>query len=283
MAAHAPTEQVPPSPLRAGRRALFALPERAWRPSALVARNFFVEVRAVPYVWVSGLLEPVLYLLSIGIGIGHWVGKVPGPGGTLVPYAAFVAPGLLATSAMNGAIYECTTNIFAKLHWAKLYDAVVATPLGPTDIAAAEVGFATLRSFVYAGVFLATMAALGDVRSWWAVLCLPSATLVGAAFASAGFAASCFMRSWTDFDKVQLVVMPLFLFSATFYPLSELPRWLQFVVEALPLYPGVALCREFSLGHPSAAAAAGYIAYLAALAVLAGEVSRRRVRKLLTP
>ena len=259
-----------------------SLAERARRPSALVARNFFVQVRAVPYVWASGLLEPILYLLSIGIGIGHLVGKVPGPGGALVPYAAFVAPGLLATSAMNGAIYECTTNIFAKLHWAKLYDAVVATPLGPTDIAVAEVGFATFRCFLYAGVFLATMAALGDVRSWWAIMCLPAATLVGAAFASAGFAASCFMRSWTDFDKVQMVAMPLFLFSATFYPLSELPRWLQLVVEALPLYPGVALCRQFSLGHPSASAF-GYIIYLSVLALLAGEVSRRRVTKLLTP
>ena len=259
-----------------------SLAERARRPCALVTRNFSVQVRAVPYVWVSGLLEPIFYLLSIGIGIGHLVGKVAGPGGALVPYAAFVAPGLLATSAMNGAIYECTTNIFAKLHWAKLYDAVVATPLGPTDIAVAEVGFATFRCFVYASVFLATMAALGDVRSWWAIMCLPSATLVGAAFASAGFAASCFMRSWTDFDKVQMVVMPLFLFSATFYPLSELPRWLQLVVEAMPLYPGVALCRQFSLGHPSASAF-GYIIYLGALALLAGEVSRRRVTKLLTP
>ena len=105
--------------------------DRARRPGALVARNFSVQVRAVPYVWATGLLEPLLYLLSIGIGLGHLIGKVPGPGGGLVPYAAFVAPGLLATSAMNGAIYECTGNIFAKLHWTKLYDAVIATPWRP--------------------------------------------------------------------------------------------------------------------------------------------------------
>lgn len=258
-----------------------SLPRRASRPLSLVSRNFFVQ-RAVPYVWVTGLVEPVLYLLSIGVGIGHLVGKVPGPGGAVVPYAAFVAPGLLATSAMNGAVYESTTNIFAKLHWQKLYDAVVATPLGPADIAVAEVGFATFRCLLYGGVFLATMAAFGDTRSWWALFCLPCATLVGAAFASAGFAASCFMRSWTDFDKVNLVSVPLFLFSATFYPLSELPRSLQFVVEALPLYPGVALCRQFSLGHPSLSAL-GYTAYLVALVLLAGLVSRRRVAALLTP
>jgi lipooligosaccharide transport system permease protein len=249
---------------------------------AFVSRNFSVQVRAVPYVWASGLVEPFLYLLSIGIGIGHLVGKLPGPRGTLVPYAAFVAPGLLATAAMNGAIYECTINIFAKIHWQKLYDSVIATPLSPGDIAVAEVGFATFRCALYASVFLGVMAVFGDTRSWWALLCIPSATLVGAAFASAGFASSCYMRSWTDFDKIQLVSMPLFLFSATFYPLSELPRWVQVVVEALPLYQGVALCRQLSLGDPSASAL-GHGAYLVALAVLAGYLSRRRVAKILTP
>lgn len=265
-----------------GRRARPVLAGRLRRPWALVARNFSVQVRAVPYVWASGLVEPFLYLLSIGIGIGHLVGKLPGPGGTLVPYAAFVAPGLLATSAMNGAIYECTMNIFSKLHWQKLYDAIIATPLGPHDIALAEVGFATFRCFMYACVFLATMVGFGDTRTWWALLCIPAATLVGAAFASAGFASSCYMRSWTDFDKIELVVMPLFLFSATFYPLSELPRSLQVVVEVLPLYPGVALCRQLALGHPSFSAF-GYVAYLLAVVVVANYVSRRRVTKLLTP
>ena len=114
-------------------------------PAALVARNFSVQVRAAPYVWATGLIEPLLYLLSIGVGLGHLVGRVPGPGGRPVPYADFVAPGLLATSAMNGAIYECTGNIFAKLHWTRLYDAVIATPLAPGDIALAEIGFATFR------------------------------------------------------------------------------------------------------------------------------------------
>jgi len=252
------------------------------RPLAFASRNFSVQVRAVPYVWASGLIEPFLYLLSIGIGIGHLVGRLPGPSGTLVPYATFVAPGLLATAAMNGAIYECTINIFAKLHWQKLYDAVVATPLSPADVAIAEVGFATFRCMLYAAVFLGAMAGFGDTRSWWALLCVPSATLTGAAFASAGFAASCYMRSWTDFDKIQLVAMPLFLFSATFYPLSELPRWAQLVVEALPLYQGVALCRQFALGYPSASAL-GHVAYLAVLSSAAGALSQRRVTKLLTP
>ncbi|MGA3219767.1 MAG: ABC transporter permease [Acidimicrobiales bacterium] len=256
--------------------------ERARRPGALVARNFSVQVRATPYVWATGVIEPLLYLLSIGVGLGHLIGRVPGPHGVLVPYADFVAPGLLATSAMNGAIYECTGNIFAKLHWTKLYDAVIATPLAPGDIAVAEIGFATFRCGLYAGAFLAFMGALGDTASWWALLALPCATLLGAAFSATGFTATCFMRSWTDFDKITIVSMPLFLFSATFYPLSELPRWLQLVVEALPLYPGVDLCRQLCLGHPSVGAV-GDVVYLLALSLVALEVGRRRVTHLLAP
>ncbi|HTV11322.1 MAG TPA: ABC transporter permease [Acidimicrobiales bacterium] len=252
------------------------------RAMALVERNISVQVRAVPYVWATGIVEPFLYLLSVGVGIGHLVGKIPGPGGTPVPYANFVAPGLLATAAMNGAVYECTTWIFAKLHWTKLYQAVIATPLSPADIAGAEIGFAVARCLLYAGAFLAVMVALGDTHSWWVLLTVPCATLVGAAFAALGFASTCYMRSWTDFDKVQLVVMPMFLFSATFYPLSELPRWLQLVVEALPLYAGVAVCRQLSLGHPSPDAI-GYALYLAALAAAGIIVGKRRVTKMLTP
>jgi len=262
--------------------ALSQLAERARRPGALVARNFSVQVRAAPYVWATGVIEPLLYLLSIGVGLGHLIGKVPGPHGRLVAYADFVAPGLLATSAMNGAIYECTGNIFAKLHWTKLYDAVMATPLAPGDVAVAEIGFATFRCGLYAGVFLALMGALGDTTSWWALLALPGATLLGAAFSATAFAATCFMRSWTDFDKITIVSMPLFLFSATFYPLSQLPRWLQVTVEALPLYPGVDLCRQLCLGHPSAGAA-GDVAYLLALSIVALEIGRRRVTRLLAP
>jgi lipooligosaccharide transport system permease protein len=258
------------------------LTSKARRPESLVARNFSVQVRAVPYVWATGLLEPVFYLLSIGIGIGHLVGTVAGPNGAEVPYANFVAPALLATTAMNGAIYESTTNIFAKLHWTKLYDAVIATPLSPGDIAIAEVGFAVVRCLVYAAVFLAVMAALGDTSSWWALLTVPTATLIGITFAAGGFASTCFMRSWTDFDKIQLVILPLFLFSGTFYPLSVLPRWLQLVVEWLPLYPGVALCRGFSLGQLSWGMA-GQATYLLVLAIGAGAIGRRRVTKLLTP
>ncbi|HET9058581.1 MAG TPA: ABC transporter permease [Acidimicrobiales bacterium] len=256
--------------------------EKLRRPASLFARNLAVQVKAVPYVWASGLLEPFMYLMSIGVGIGHLVGKVPGPDGHLVAYASFVAPGLLATSAMNGAVYECTTDIFAKLHWTRVYRSVIATPLSPGDIAVSEIALAVFRCSLYAGVFLAVMAGLGEVSSWWAILALPVAALIGAAFAAMAFAATCFMRSWTDFDKVTLATLPLFLFSGTFYPLSQLPGWLRQVVEILPLYPGVRLCRQLTLGQTSSGAWAN-VAYLAALAALGIWVGRRRVTRLLTP
>lgn len=256
--------------------------ERARRPASLFGRNMAVQVRAVPYVWAAGLIEPFLYLMSIGIGIGHLVGKLPGPSGRPVAYAAFVAPGLLATSAMNGAIYECTTNIFAKIHWTRVYRSVVSTPLSPADIAISEIAFAVFRCTLYAGVFLGFMAALGDVTSWWALLALPVASLIGAAFAAMGFAATCFMKSWTDFDKITLVSVPLFLFSATFYPLSQLPGWLQEVVSVLPLYPGVELCRQLTLGQPGAGAWLDVL-YLCVLAAGASAIGVRRVTRLLTP
>ena len=276
----APAADRPAGP--AAGAAAHPLAPRWRRPLALVGRNLAVQVRATPYVWLSGLIEPFLYLMSIGVGIGHLVGRLPGPNGQLVGYTAFVAPGLLATSAMNGAIYEATTNIFAKIHWTKLYQSVVATPLAPADIALAEIGFAVARCTLYGGVFLVVMAAYGDTSSWAALAAVPAATLIGAAFAATGFAATCYMRSWTDFDKIQLVSVPLFLFSATFYPLSTLPHWLGYVVRALPLYPGVELCRELTLGQLSPSAA-GDVAYLAALTLVAGLIGRRRVTRLLAP
>ncbi len=252
------------------------------RPLALAARNLTVQVKATPYIWISGLIEPFLYLLSIGLGLGHLVGKLPGPDGRPVAYASFVAPGLLATSAMNGAIAESTTNIFGKLHWTKLYQSVVATPLAPADIALAEVGFAVARCTLYGAAFLGAMAAFGETSSWLALLDVPVATLIGAAFASTGFAAACYMRSWTDFDKIQLVSMPLFLFSAIFYPLSTLPHWMADVVRVLPLYPGVVLCRQLTLGQMTSGAPLDVV-YLVALTAIATAVGRRRVTKLLAP
>jgi len=192
-------------------------------------------------VFASGVFEPLFYLLSVGLGLGVLVGKVPGPGGNLIPYREFVAPGLLAVSSMNGAMYDSTFNIFFRLKYAKLYDAILATPMRPAQVALGEIGFA---------------------------------------FAAIGMTGTTFMKSWQDFDYVILASMPLFLFSATFYPLGVYPRAVQVIVECTPLYQGVVLLRDLTIGvvGPDLLWRAGYLAVLGLAGLL---IAGRRLARLL--
>jgi lipooligosaccharide transport system permease protein len=231
-------------------------------------------------VFISGVFEPLFYLLSVGLGLGVLVGKVPGPGGQLIPYREFVAPGLLAVSSMNGAMYDSTFNVFFRLKYAKLYDAVLATPMRPTQVALGEIGWALIRGTIYAIAFIGVMLALGLVYSPWAVLDVPTAVLIGFGFAAIGMFGTTYMKSWQDFDYVILASMPLFLFSATFFQLSVYPRPAQVVIEWTPLYQGVVLLRDFTFG----VVGPGLLwraAYLAALGVAGLYASGRRIGKLL--
>jgi lipooligosaccharide transport system permease protein len=231
-------------------------------------------------VFISGVFEPLFYLLSVGLGLGVLVGKVPGPGGQLIPYREFVAPGLLAVSSMNGAMYDSTFNVFFRLKYAKLYDAVLATPMRPAQVALGEIGWALIRGTIYAIAFILVMLALGLLHSPWVVLDVPVAVLIGFAFAAIGMFGTTYMKSWQDFDYVILASMPLFLFSATFYPLSVYPRPAQVVIEWTPLYQGVVLLRDLTVG----VAGPGLLwraAYLAALGMVGLYASGRRIGKLL--
>ena len=241
------------------------------------------HARAYRHMWlvlVSGVAEPLFYLLSIGVGLGQLVGTVTGPGGQPVTYTAFVAPALLATSSMNGAIFDSTFNVFFRLKYAKLYDAALSTPMRAGDVALGEIGWALIRGGLYALAFMVVMLAMGLAYSAWAVLALPAAVLTGFAFAAAGMAATTFMRSWQDFEFVTLVSLPLFLFSTTFYPLSIYPRPLQIVVECTPLYQAVTLIRGLTLGvvGPSLLLNAAYLALMGVFGLL---VAGRRVSRLL--
>ena len=259
-------------------------PATAARPFGRAARLFERNVVVYRRTWLvlaSGLFEPLFYLGSVGVGFGHLVGTVPF-GGHRVGYADFVAPALLATSAMNGAIVDATFGVFHKLKHMKLYDAVLATPVGATDIAIGEVAWSLARGLIYAVAFLAVAAAFGDIHSWWSLLALPAATLIGLCFAGIGTAATTFMRSWQDFDLVQLGILPLFLFSATFYPLSTYPVAGQWVVRCTPLYHGVALLRQLTLGGVGWSAL-GHVAYLALLGTAGVVVAGRRLERRLLP
>ena len=249
------------------------------RARLLVERNLMVY-RRTWLVVVSGFFEPLFYLLSIGVGIGALVGQVTGPGGRPISYTAFVAPALLASSAMNGAIYDATFNIFFKLRFAKVYDAVLATPLGVGDIALGEVAWALSRGLLYSVAFLIVMVAMGLVHSVWAVLALPAAALIGFAFAAVGLAATSLMRSWQDFEFVQLALLPMFLFSATFYPLSTYPRPLQIVVECTPLFHGVQMLRNLTTGTVGWSLV-GNVAYLTVMGLVGVALASRRFARVL--
>jgi lipooligosaccharide transport system permease protein len=249
------------------------------RAARLVERNVLAYRRAW-LIFVSGLIEPVLFLFALGVGLGALVGEVTGPDGTPVPYGVYVAPALLAASAMNGAVYESTFNIYSKLKFSKLYDAVLATPITPRDIAVGEITWSLLRGGIYAAAFLGVAGLAGLVTSWWAVLALPAATLIGFAFAGIGMTATTFMTSWQDFDLVQLTLMPLFLFSATFYPLEVYPPALQALAQLSPLYHGVELCRGLMLGvlRPTLLL---HALVLLAIGVVALSIASRRLGALL--
>jgi lipooligosaccharide transport system permease protein len=228
------------------------------------------------YLFVSGFVEPFLYLLSIGIGVGELVGTIGG-----VSYREFVAPGMMAAAAMNGSIFDTTFNFFHKLRYEHTYDAMLATPLRPIDVTLGEVTWALLRGAAYAAAFLVAMIAFGLVQSWWAVLAVPAAVLIGFAFAGAGAAVTSHIRSWYDFDLINLALMPMFLFSGTFFPLSRYPDWLATVVRCTPLYQGVALERALILGRPGLASV-GHALYLAALGAVCLRIATRRLARLLT-
>ena len=263
------------------------LAQRTIPPSALTGfrahrvleRNVMVY-RRLWKVFVSGFAEPVFYLLSIGVGVGALVGDITLSDGRLVTYTAFVAPALLGASAMNGAIYESTFNIFFKLKYGKVYDAMLATPLRPVDIAVGEISWSLIRGGAYAIGFIVVMLGFGLVESWWAVLAIPAALLIGLAFGSVGMAATSFMRSWQDFDMVQLVSLPLFLFSATFYPLDVYPEIIQQFTRISPLYHGVELIRGFTVGSLDWSMV-GHAGFLLGMAAIGMTIAARRLEKLL--
>jgi len=217
---------------------------RAWH---LIERNLFVYRRTWTII-VSGFFEPLFYLVGIGYGLGRLVGEVTGPGGHPIPYAMFVAPALLATGAMNGAVNEATYNFFFKLNYNRTFQSVLATPLAVWDIAIGELGWALVRGGLYALGFMGVISVLGLVTSPLAILAFPAALLLGFAVASVGMAATSFMRSPQDFDMINIVVLPMFLFSATFYPIETYPEAIRGIVALTPLYQGVALIRGLTVG-----------------------------------
>jgi lipooligosaccharide transport system permease protein len=244
------------------------------RAVRVLERNVMVY-RRTWLVILSGFFEPVFYLLGIGFGLGKVIGDVDG-----ISYAAFVAPALLATSAMNGAIYDSTFNLFYKLKYARTYDAMLSTPMAVPDVAIGEITWALTRGLIYAIGFLDVMAVLGLVTTPLALLAVPASVLIGFAAAGMGTAATTFVRTWQDFDLVFIVTLPLFLFSATFFPIETYPEPLRSFVEITPLYRGVHLLRGLTTDTLDPAMLFDVV-YLTAMGCIGLWITSRRLGKLL--
>lgn len=257
-------------------RVIPPLPRR-WRGRYLIERNILGTKSFWP-VLVSGFFEPVFYLFAIGVGIGQLVGDVQ-VGGVAVAYAAFVAPAMLAASAMNGAVFEAT-NMFFKLHYGKIYEAILATPVKPTEVASGEIAWTLARGAMYSAAFLGVMAVMGLIDSPLGLLAFPASLLIGFAFGALATAAVTWMRTWQDLDLITLMILPLFLFSATFYPIDVYPDFIQVVTWVSPLYHGVVLIRGLTLGILEWTMLIN-IAYLATLGVIGSLITARRVKSVL--
>ena len=273
-----------------------ALPARPARPGAgaragtagawgMAARAFMFWLVNYRRTWrgsiYSSVLNPVLYLGAMGLALGRLVDQhgTASLGG--VGYLAFLAPGLMAASAMQTAVGESMYPVYTAVKWQKTYQAAAATPLSPGDIYRGHVLFTVMRLTMNMTIFLAIMAAFGAIRSPWALACLPVAVLTGLAFATPldAFAVTQEKNDQAFNVIFRFGMIPLFLFSGTFFPITQLPAWIRPVAYATPLWHGVALCRALSLGTADVTGALGHLGYLAAIVVLglaAGQHTYRR-------
>ena len=223
----------------------------AGRSRVILERSLIAFKSSTWFAVLSGFLEPLLYLFSFGYGVGKLIGDITMPNGTVISYAMFIAPGLLATSAMNGAIYDSTWNVYFKLNESKLYQGMLATSLGPLDVALGEIMSALLRGFVYALGFMSVAVPMGLIPSWWGVLVVPAAVLIAFGFASLGMAITSYFKSYQQMGLINISLLPIFLFSGSFYPLTVFPDWAQIIIKCLPLWHAIELVRNLSLGFIS--------------------------------
>jgi lipooligosaccharide transport system permease protein len=228
----------------------------------------------------TSVLNPVLYLGAMGLGLGklidaHGTARLGG-----VSYLAFLAPGLLAAAAMQAAVEESTYPVLGSVKWRRTYYAAASSPLRPPDIFHGHLMFTAMRLAMNSAIFLAVMAAFGAITSPWVLAALPVAVLTGLAFAAPIEAWAITVTKDTSFALVfRFGMIPLFLFSGTFFPVTQLPAWIRPLAYVTPLWHGVAMCRSLSLGNATLGGALVHVGYLAALAAVSIAVGNRTYRR----
>src|SRR5918994_3473287 len=227
----------------------------------------------------TSLINPLLYLAALGVGLGTIVDKSQNaPAG--VPYLDFIAPGLLAAAAMQTAATESSWPVMGAIKWTRTYYGMTATPLTERDVLVGHQLFVITRVLVASTAYLVAVAAFGAVNSWYGLLAVPVAVLIGTAysFPMAAFAAT--RENDASFPPIfRFVIVPMFLFSGTFFPVDQLPLAFELVAYVTPIWHGVELCRQLTLGDVSAAAAVGHLAYLLAWTIGGLVAARRSYRR----
>ena len=275
----APTIPTTPSIVPPVRSGGFLSSLYAGNARSVISRGLLATRSTNYLVVLSGFFEPIFYLLSMGLGLGALVGTVATTTGVEVPYAAFIAPALLAVSAMNGAIYDSTWNVFFKMNYSKLYQGMLSTSLGPLDVAFGEILLALLRGVMYAAGFMVVMQVFGLNLAWTALLALPAVLLIAFGFASLGMAVTSYMKTFQQMDWIAFVMLPMFLFSATFYPITVYPQFIQWIVQALPLWHGIELVRGLTTGALSPAMF-GHVAYFVVMIAIGLVFTTKRLKAL---
>lgn len=218
------------------------------RSKVVLERGYFALKSSTWMVVASGFVEPLIYLVAFGYGIGQFIDGVVDGNGNPISYAQFIAPALLATSAMNGAIYDSTWNVFFKMHFGRIYNGMLSTSLGTLDVALGEISWALIRGLAYAIGFMAIVTTMGLVPSWWGLLAIPASVLVAFGFAAVGMGITSYLKHRQQMQYIQLVMLPMFLFSGTFFPLTIYPEPIQWFIQALPLWQAIELIRGLTLG-----------------------------------
>jgi lipooligosaccharide transport system permease protein len=218
------------------------------RARVVLERGYFALKSSTWMVVASGFVEPLIYLVAFGYGIGQFIEGTVDDNGNPISYAQFIAPALLATSAMNGAIYDSTWNVFFKMHFGRIYNGMLSTSMGTLDVALGEISWALLRGLAYAIGFMAIVTPLGLVPSGWGLLAIPASVLVAFGFAAVGMGITSYLKHRQQMQYIQLVLLPMFLFSGTFFPLDFYPEPIQWLIQALPLWQAIELIRGLTLG-----------------------------------
>jgi lipooligosaccharide transport system permease protein len=228
---------------------------------------------------VLGVLTPLVYVLALGVGLGTLVNR-HGAGELGVPYLAYVAPGLLTAVVLQIAVTDAASLVMAGFKWLRVYDGMSATPLTARQMCDGTLGFIVLRLTANAALYLAIMCCLGAARRWQIVLAVPVAVLTAMALAApvAAWVASVENERNTFNVLFRFIVTPMFLFSGTFYPVSRLPRWSQWLAQVSPLWHGTELARAAALGGTAAGALVAHFAYLACWLVGGLALARWRFR-----